>query len=122
LDFLDKALYHQIHPAKLLTDWSTAFIAAGVLWSGHLLAGLLIGIVAAPIASALVMRFADLARLKDSAFGRYVARYMTPVAQALRVVGLIVFWVAAWWHSPAGLAVGLCIVVAAWGYGLALGG
>lgn len=118
MDIREKALYHQIHPAKLLTDWSTAFTAAWLLWRGHLLLALMVGIVPAPVASALVIRFADLDRLKDSAPGRYLARYMTPAAQAVRVVGLVVFWAAAWWHSAPGLVGGLAIVVAAWGYGL----
>jgi hypothetical protein len=120
LDFREKALYHQIHPAKLLTDWLTAFIAAWLLWGGHLILALAIGIVPAPIATALVIRFADVARLRDSAFGRYLGRYMTPAAQSLRVVGLAVFWYAAWRHSVLGIVLGLAIVLGAWGYGLVL--
>jgi len=121
VDFKQQSLYHQIHPAKLLTDWSTAFAAAWLLWGGHLALGLVVGIVPAPIASALVIRFADLERLKDSALGCYVTRYMTAAAQAVRLLGAAVFWIAAWYHSWVGAVAGLLVIVAAWSYGLLLG-
>lgn len=121
MDFKQQSLYHQIHPAKLLTDWSTAFIAAWLFWEGHLVLGLAVGLVPAPIASALVIRFADLERLKDSAFGHYIARYMTTAAQTVRLLGAAIFWIAAWYHSWVGMATGLLVIVVAWSYGLLLG-
>lgn len=120
MDFKQQSLYHQIHPAKLITDWSTAFVAAWLFWGGHLVLGLAVGIVPAPIASALVIRLADLERLKGSAFGRYIARYMTATAQVLRLLGAAAFWVAAWYHSWLGMVAGLLVIVAAWSYGLLL--
>jgi hypothetical protein len=70
VEFADKALYHQIHPAKLLTDWATAFVAAYLLWEHALVAGLIVGFIPSVVASALVIRFADLERLKASGIRR----------------------------------------------------
>lgn len=120
MDLAQKSLYHQIHPAKLATDWVTAFLAAWLLWSGQLGLGLLVGLAPAPVASALVIRFADLDRLADSAFGRYIVRYMTPAAQAVRLLGAAVFWAAAWYHTWTGMLAALAVVLAAWAYGLVL--
>jgi hypothetical protein len=55
------------------------------LWRGDL--SLAIGSATVPplIATALVLRFADLKALKHSARGAYVKRYMTPAMQLLRV-------------------------------------
>ncbi len=36
MDFREKQLYHQIHPAKLFTDWSAGFIALYFLWQHNL--------------------------------------------------------------------------------------
>jgi hypothetical protein len=118
VEFADKALYHQIHPAKLITDWTTAFVAAYLLWQHALVAGLLIGVIPSVIASALVIRFADLERLKASGFGRYVGRYMTPAMQVARSAGAAIFWAAAWFRSPSVMAVGLAVIVVAWARGL----
>jgi hypothetical protein len=118
VEFADKALYHQIHPAKLLTDWATALMAAYLLWQHALVAALLIGFIPSVIASALVITFADLERLKASGFGRYIGRYMTPAMQVVRSAGAAVFWVAAWSHSPWIMALGLAAILLAWARGL----
>jgi hypothetical protein len=36
MEFTERVLYHQIHPLKLLTDVSTAFIATALLWNHRL--------------------------------------------------------------------------------------
>jgi hypothetical protein len=43
---------------------------------------------------------------------------MTPVAQATRLIGDLITIIAAWFHSPIGIAAGLILVLAAWSYGL----
>jgi len=119
-DFAEKTLIHQIHPAKLATDWLSAFLAAWLLWQHHLMLGLAVGILPAPIATVLVMRLVDLEPYRDSAFGRYVLRYMTPLAQAVRLLGAAVFWLAAWFHLPLGMVVGIAVILAGWSWGLAV--
>jgi hypothetical protein len=48
------------------------------------------------------------------------SRISTPTAQATRLLGNILIVIAAWFHSPVGIALGIAIVLAAWTYGLVL--
>lgn len=114
----EKILFHQIHPAKLATDIVAAAVSLYFLWHHDLLAGLLTHFIPPPVASAAVIGFADLAPYKASPLGAYVARFMTPAAQAARLAGDLVTVVAAWDRSPAGIVLGLAIILAAWAYGL----
>jgi hypothetical protein len=41
----ERALYHQIHSLKLLTDWVTAMVGAWAFWEHRLVLGLLVGIL-----------------------------------------------------------------------------
>ena len=61
-----------------------------------------------------MLRFADLKALKQSAFGAYEQRYMTPAMQLLRVCGFLIMAVAAWNHVPLAILAGLAVIVAAW--------
>jgi hypothetical protein len=119
MDFAQKTIVHQIHPSKLATDWLSAFLGAWFLWQHHLAIGLAVGILPAPIATALVIRFVDLESYRNSAFGRYALRYMTPLAQVVRLLGAAVFWLAAWFHIPLGMVAGIAIILAGWSWGLA---
>ena len=114
----EAALYHQIHPAKLATDISGAIISLVLLWEHDLALALVVMLVPSVVATVLVMRFADLERLKASRFGLYVGRWMTPAMQGVRIAGLAVSSLAAWWHSPAGIALGMAITLAGWTRGL----
>jgi sorbitol-specific phosphotransferase system component IIC len=95
MDIREKALYHQIHPVKLFTDVSTSFVSLFLIWQHNQVAGLLIGIIPSIVISLLVIRFASLERIKQSPFGRYVARYMTNKMQAIRLLGQVVGWFGA---------------------------
>lgn len=114
----EKILFHQIHPFKLATDIGASILSLYFLWQQQLLIGLLIHFIPPPIGSAAVIAFAKLEPYKHSSLGAYVARYMTPAAQATRVAGDLITVVAAWYQSPGGLIVGLVIIIAAWTYGL----
>lgn len=114
----DKYLHHQIHPAKLLTDWSTGLIALYSLWRHELAIALVIMLIPPPIASWLVIRRANLERQRQSAFGRYVARYMTRAMELVRLAGMAVMAVGAWMWAPLTIAVGLAIVLFGWLRGL----
>jgi hypothetical protein len=83
----DRILFHQIHAAKLVTDTLAAVISLYFLWRRDLSLAIAAATVPPLIATALVLRFADLKALKQSAFGAYVQRYMTPAMQLLRVCG-----------------------------------
>ena len=121
MDTREKVLYHQIHPAKLATDIAVTAPCLILLWDGQLLAGILVTLPSA-VASALVLRYADLERLKASRAGGYLARHMSPAIQAARGLGFILMAVGAWFHTLGLIPVGLVIVLIAWFYGLVLRG
>lgn len=110
----EKALYHQIHPLKLLTDWGTGAISFYLLWRHRLRVALLVQFVPALVVSGALMRWADLEPQKRSAFGRYVARYMTPTMQGVRLAGNGVMALGAWYRRPSVLALGLLIIFFGW--------
>jgi hypothetical protein len=86
----EKILFHQIHPAKLATDIIAAVVSFYLLWQHALVIGLLMHFIPPPVGSAIVIGFADLEPYKMSGFGTYLARYMTPTAQATRLAGDLV--------------------------------
>lgn len=114
----EKLLYQQIHPLKLLTDWIGAFIASYLIWVHQVMHGLLVGFIPSLIVSALVVRFANLEKLKNSAFGKYISWYMTRRIEAVRLLGLAIWWGTAWYNFAFGEALGIAIIVAAWAGGL----
>jgi len=118
----EKYLYHQIHPLKLATDWAAGLGSLYPLWHHHVLLGLLIMLIPPPLASFLVIRLATLEPQKQSALGRYLARYMTHTMEAARLVGMIIIALGAWLQSPAALVGGFLVIVLAWMRGLLLPG
>ena len=116
----ERMLFHQVHPAKLGTDVAAAIVSFYFLWRHELILSLLIHFIPPPIASLIVMRYANLDGYKDSLLGAYLLRYMTSAAQAARLVGDLIMVFASWFHSVRFIAMGLLIVMAAWSYGLAL--
>jgi hypothetical protein len=114
----EKILFHQVHPTKLATDIIAALVSLYFFWQRDLVVGLVTHFIPPPIASAAVIHFTNLEPYKDSRLGSYVARYMTPTAQGLRLVGDLMTIFAAWYRSPLGIAAGLGLILAAWLYGL----
>ena len=114
----EKVRFHEVHPVKLGTDIASAVVSLYFFWQHDLALGLLTHFIPAPIASAAVIRFANLDRYKRSRLGAYLTRFMTPTAQAARLVGDIGMVFAGWFHSVIGMAAGALIIIAAWSYGL----
>lgn len=116
----ERTLYHQIHPLKLATDIGVTAPAIALFWAHQFWPALLVTLLPSVIVSAALLRWGRLEWLRDSAFGRYLARYMTPGAQLARTLALILLcvggWLRLWWV----IGLGLLIVLVAWGYGLAL--
>lgn len=110
----EKRLYHQIHPLKLCADWAAGIVALVPLWRHELLLGLGIMLIVPAVASFLVIRFADLEPYKGSALGRYVARYMTPAMEAIRLVGMLTMAVGAWVHAGWLIPLGLAVILFGW--------
>jgi hypothetical protein len=114
----EKVLVHQIHSVKLATDVAASILSTWLFWGHQVGWGLAAMWVPPVIASAVVLRFVPLERYRDSAAGRYVLRYMTPSAQAVRFVGAILMawgaWARSWWF----IVFGLAVIAAAWSRGL----
>lgn len=118
MELREAELYHQIHPAKLASDISASILSSVLFWRRRLVAGLIATFVPAVIGSALVIRFADLDRIRDSRRGAYLRRWMTPSAQAVRAGGAVGMAVGAWRRRPGLIAVSLAAILVAWFRGL----
>ena len=114
----EKILYHQIHPLKLFTDWSSGIIALYPFWQHYLVLGLIIALVPAPIVSFLLVRFANLEKYKESSVGKYIRKYMTRLAEAIRFAGYAMIAVGAWYHVIWLIPLGLIIILFGWLRGL----
>jgi hypothetical protein len=98
MDFNEKVLYHQIHPAKLAADIGGSVVSTCLTWRQRFTWTMLTAFVPAVLASVLVIRYADLERRKHSPFGRYRRRYMDRrVVDAWRFFGQVLIWVSAWY-------------------------
>ncbi|HXQ12351.1 MAG TPA: hypothetical protein VN805_15250 [Caulobacteraceae bacterium] len=114
MTFREKALYHQLHPAKLATDILCEPVSLYFFWRHALWLGLATHFLPPILASALVMAVVNLEPLKASPLGCYIGRRMTRPIEAARLAGDLVMvagaWARLWWL----IALGLAIVVAAW--------
>lgn len=110
-------LLHQVHSAKLATDIGAGVLSTWLMWQRRPRTALLLTHTAAALASATVTRW-DLSPLQTTRRGRYVLIHMPPAAQALRYLGQVVAWYAAYHHRPAGIALGYVLVAAGWSHGL----
>ncbi len=110
----EKSLYHQIHPLKLFTDWSTGIIALYPLWQHKLLIALLIAFVPSILVSLLLIRYADLEKYRQSAFGKYIRQYMTRPIEMMRFAGYALMAIGAWVHAAWLIPAGLFVILLAW--------
>jgi hypothetical protein len=114
MDTREKSLYQQIHPAKLLTDFGAGFVSLHLLWQHYLVFGLAVAFIPSIATTIVAMRYANLERLKRSGFGNYVAKYMTPTMQALRLGGNFIMLFGAWYNVVWVILVGLVVILPAW--------
>ncbi len=118
--YQEKALYHQIHPLKLAADWIFGIIFLYFLWQHQLFLGVVVLVIPSFLTSFLLIRFANLERLKDSSFGRYIKKYMSKTMQLLRLVGFSVMAFGAWFNSVFFIVFGLTVILAVWSRGYLL--
>jgi hypothetical protein len=118
MDFGEKVLYHQIHPAKLAADVSGSLVSTYLMRHRRFAWAMLAALAPAVLASVLVIRYADLEQRKHSRFGRYMHRYMDWRVSGLRSFGQVVIWVGAWQRVGKLILIGWAIVVGAWASGL----
>jgi hypothetical protein len=110
----EKTLYHQIHPLKLFTDISAEVVSLYLFWKRKLLAGFVVLLVPPIIVSTLIIKWVDLEAYKQSAFGRYIRAYMTPLVVVVRILGTVVTHIGAWYRKPLLIPLGLVIVLLGW--------
>ena len=118
MNFAERALYHQIHPAKLFADTATALVAIDLFWRQALVPGPIIALLPPLLVSAVLMREADFERYRASPMGAYLRQFMPPWVQALRLFGVGVAFYAAWYQFPAGVISGLALVAICWANGI----
>jgi len=113
----DRLLLHQVHAAKLATDITFGIISTVLMWRHRVVSALVIAFVPAIVASTLVLRL-DLSGLRDTRRGRYVLANMPPTAQAVRMLGQIFAWLAAYQRRPSGIVARNLITLSGWSFGL----
>jgi len=119
MDFQEKRLYHQVHPIKLAVDIGVTFPFLYFLWQHQIVPALVVGFVPPAVVSAAMIRWTpDLEGIRQSAVGRYLKTYMTPAVEAIRLLTLVPMAFGAWNHEPIYIALGVAVLVAAWGNGL----
>lgn len=114
----EKLLFHQIHPAKLLTDFGTSFASSWLLWNERWLEAALVAFLPSMIVSAVLVRFVDLTRFPHTWLGDYVARRMTSRVVAQRIAGQLLAWCGAITHLTWLVPFGYFVIVLAWLDGL----
>lgn len=120
MDFREKKLYHQIHPAKLFIDWSTGIIAFYFLWLHKIIIALIVMFVPAFIASVVIIQFVNLEKYKRSPFGNYINGYMTNTMEGIRFIGFAVAAFGAWFHTFWLIPCGIIIIIFGWIRGILL--
>jgi len=118
MTFRERVLYHQIHPAKVFADISSALIAIDLLWRHEVVPGLIIALLPPVLVSAVLIREADLELYRASPMGAYLRRFMPPWVQAVRLFGVALAFYASWHHVPAGIYGGLALVAVCWANGV----
>jgi len=114
----DRFLYHQIHPVKLVTDFTTSFASTWLLWQARWVSAAVVAFAPSIAVSVLVLWRADVARLSRTPMGRYVATFMTRKVEGIRLAGQAVMWAGAAAHILWLIPSGFMIVVFAWMGGL----
>jgi hypothetical protein len=112
----EKALVHQVHPAKIGIDVTAPVISNVLLWTGRPKAALAARAVLPAAGSLAVLAMAGLDALAATRRGRYVLAHMPPSAQALRLAGDALMGWAAHRRRATLLAAGAAVIAASWSH------
>ena len=118
MTFAEKKLYHQIHPLKLSVDICSGILTTYLSWQHDIFWFLILFLLPSVIVSILTIKYADLEKLKNSGFGKYIEKYMTTSIEVIRIVGQIIIWTAGWYHLAIIMIIGFLIIIGAWCNGL----
>ncbi len=114
----EKNLYQQIHPARLITDWVTGFYACYLCWQHELVPALVVAFIPSLVVSLIVVRFADLEKIRNSPFGRYFKRTYNKKIDFIRFGGFIIMAAGSWNNMLFIAGFGLIVIVGTWVYGM----
>ena len=112
----EKALVHQVHPAKIGMDVTASVISNILLWRGRPKAALAARAVLPAAGSLAVLAMADLDALAATRRGQYVLAHMPPSAQALRLAGDALMGWAAHRRRVTLLVAGAAVIAAGWSH------
>ncbi len=118
MNVIDKTLYHQIHPFKMVTDVVAAFTAVYLLWLHLIVVGLVVGFIPSLAISFFMIRTMEFEKQKQSKLGKYIKRYMGRGADTARSVGFVVMLTGGWFHLLWLVGLGFLVIIAAWVNGL----
>ena len=108
---------HQLQPAKLLIDWSTAIVAGVLLWHRKPLAAAVVGF-GPSIAVTLLFLSGRLDHSLEAIRSRPLAQTIAPQlsadVNALRFAGLGLSWAGCWFHHVWLIPAGLLVIVCGW--------
>ena len=112
----DKAVVHQVHPAKIAADVTASVISNALLWTGRPKAAIAVRVLLPVAGSLAVLTTADLDALAATRPGRYVLAHMPPSAQAVRLAGDALMGLGAHRRSVALLMAGALVIGAGWSH------
>ena len=110
----EKILFHQIHPAKLITDGGAGLLALYFFWQKELLLALLLALLPSLVVSILLIRFANLEKYRESSSGMYIQRYMNHPLELIRLSGYVLMALGAWYHVIWPIPFGFSAILLAW--------
>lgn len=114
----ERGRYHQLHPAKLLVDWTTAVAAGVLLWQRHAPAAAAVGFgpsIAVTLAF-LSGRFdGPLEAIRSRSRASAIAPDLSAGVNALRFASLGLSWAGCWLHRGWLIPAGLAVILGGWG-------
>jgi hypothetical protein len=113
----DRERFHQLHAAKLLTDWGTAVVAGGLLWWRLPLAALAVGFGPSIVVSLIFLSGRlDLAleRIRMRPVAQAIAPQLSTYVNTLRLAGLALSWGGCWFHRVWLLPAGVIVILFGW--------
>jgi hypothetical protein len=112
----DKAVVHQVHPAKIGADLTASVISNALLWNGRPKAAIAARVLLPVAGSLAVLSLADLDALATTWPGRYALAHMPPSAQATRLAGDALMGVGAHRRNATLLVAGAAVIAAGWSH------
>ena len=115
----ERRRYHQLHPAKLLVDWSTAILAGALLWRRQAVTALVVGfgpsiVVTLVFLSGRLDRTLD--RIRSRPTSRRVGSQLSAGVNAVRFAGLALCWSGCWLRRPWLVPTGVLLIFAGWSF------